>query len=51
VEKEYFEVVEYTDPATGEVIEQNIKVTKYKTRGESRKYKPAIEEEEYDGEF
>lgn len=31
IEKEYFEVIELTDPTTGEKYKQKVKITRYKT--------------------
>lgn len=33
VEEEYFEEVELTDPATGKVIKQKVKITRYRATG------------------
>lgn len=46
VEREYSDWVEVTDPVTGEVIRQKVKITRYKTKGNRFAAKPAIEEEE-----
>lgn len=46
VEREYYDFIEVTDPTTGKVIKQRVKVTKFKTKGDRFNYQPAIKEEE-----
>lgn len=46
VEREYFDWVEVKDPATGQLIKQKVKITRFKTKNERFKRKPAVEEEE-----
>lgn len=46
VEREYFDWVEVTDPTTGQVIKQKVKITRYKTKGGRFAAKPVVEEEE-----
>lgn len=47
VEKEFYEWVEVKDPATGEMIRQRVKVTRYKAKGGKPLVdRPTISEEE-----
>lgn len=46
VEREYYDLIEVTDPVTGKIIKQKVKITKYKTKSDKPKYKPAVTEED-----
>lgn len=46
VEREYYDYIEVTDPTSGQLIKQRVKITKYKTKGDRFSYKLAVEEEE-----
>jgi len=46
VEREYFDWVEVTDPTTGEIIKQKVKITRFKTKGDRFNKKTVVSEEE-----
>lgn len=45
IEEEYFEDIEVTCPATGELIKQKVKIVRYKAVGEKKVGKKGVVEE------